>query len=110
MPETVDGALNTATVATQAEHSEMDAMREEKEYRRTVFTVRGQRQNMRGSDEGPQWKSQWSKNRGRSSGDRIRMTGLEAPRNRRASMGRSSCRTDCLAAVSRDAGVGTEGR
>lgn len=47
-----------ATVATQAQHSEWETMREAKEDRRTVFTVRGYRLSMRDGYKAPRWKSQ----------------------------------------------------
>lgn len=53
MHDTVDRALNMATAATQAEHNERLAMREAKEDRRTVFTVRGHRRSERGKCGGP---------------------------------------------------------
>jgi hypothetical protein len=102
MPDMVDRALNMAVTATRAEMTENNEPRDNGEDRRTVFTVRGHRQEAGGNYEGPRHrhKSQWGSKRGRNSGGR--RTRFEAPRNK-------GYRTDCQSAVSRvgpDQGTG----
>jgi len=65
MPENIEKALNMATIATNAEKEERNSARENRGTSAKVFTVGGNRGDIRDSRYGkPRGKFQWSGNRG----------------------------------------------
>ena len=65
MPENIEKALNIATIATNAEKEEKNSAREDRGTSAKVFTVGGNRGDIRDSRYGkPRGKFQWRRNRG----------------------------------------------